>query len=202
MGRRFRAQSANLLTACRVALTPVFVASVWYAPRVASLGAAAASLFALIALSDVLDGHVARRYGSESSAGRTLDHIADVSFILCALSTFVLQGVTPWWVPAAVGSAFAVYVIDSLLHAGRAPRLIGSWIGHVGGVLNYALVGILTFNNAASVGLLPPEVLATLFWLVPLYSAAAVLSRLSVWSPRRGLRAADEPCVPIGGSEP
>jgi len=45
--------------------------------------------------------------------------------------------------------------------------------------MNYTLIGVLTFNNSAGIGLLPPGVLTMLFWLVPLYSTAAVVTRLA-----------------------
>jgi phosphatidylglycerophosphate synthase len=183
-------------------LTPAFVAAVWCAPRVAGLGAAAAGLFVLIAASDVLDGRLARRYGSESSVGRVVDHLADIGFILAALSTYVVQRLLPWWVPAAAGGAFVFYVLDSWAHGGSdTPRLIGSRVGHLGGICNYGLVGILAFNNTASLHLLPPEILAKLFWLVPLYSAGSVLSRLLVWRPQRRGRTAGSARVTLRGQK-
>jgi hypothetical protein len=71
----------------------------------------------------------------------------------------------------------------------------------VGGICNYALVGILAFNNTASLHLLPPETLAKLFWLVPLYSAASVVSRLLAWRPQRGFRTVGSVCATLRGQK-
>src|SRR5262249_20271546 len=132
------------------------------------------------------DGRAARRWHSDSNAGRTFDHFADIWFLAVALITYVRLELLPWWVPAAVIGSFAFYVIDSqrgtlptsgVSRHASLPALIGSRIGHVGGVCNYVLVGVLVCNNSARIHLLSPAFLRLLFWLVPLYSGAAVLAR-------------------------
>jgi CDP-diacylglycerol--glycerol-3-phosphate 3-phosphatidyltransferase len=173
-------QLANLVTAIRVVLTPVFVAALCLHSRASGGGVLAVLIFAVIAASDVFDGRIARRWGTESSAGRTFDHFADICFLLAALSTYAVLGTVPWWVPAAVGGSFGAYVVDSWARNGSgAAGLIGSRIGHAAGVLNYTLVGILVCNNTAGIGLLSAGVLWKLFWLVPIYSALAVIARLA-----------------------
>jgi len=183
---RWGPHAANLLTATRVALTPLFVLTVWLADRSVLLGVIAVVIFAVVAASDVLDGRVARRWRSDSAAGRTFDHFADIGYVICALTTYVCLGLAPWWVPAAIIGSFGFYVVDSQRGTPRPteatrvslPPLIGSRIGHIGGVCNYVLVGVLVCNNSARIHLLSPAFLRLLFWLVPLYSSAAVLARL------------------------
>src|SRR5262249_49318542 len=111
-------------------------------------------------------------------------HLADIVFILTALTTYALLGIGPWWVPAAIGGSFAFYVLDSWSRAPvGAPSLIGSRIGHAGGGLDSALIRVLGFNNTVGNGLLSQSVLGKLFWFVPLYSTAAVVARLAArWS--------------------
>lgn len=172
-----RRHAANVVTASRVLLAPVFVALVLDGRP--ACGWIAGLVFAWIAASDVLDGPLARRFGSESPGGRFLDHFADIGFLLTALAAFVWRGELPWWVPASIAAAFTFYVLDSWLRsAPQRPNLIGSRIGHAGGVANYVLVGVLTFNHAAAIDALPAWLLAALFALVPTYSAAAVVARL------------------------
>jgi phosphatidylglycerophosphate synthase len=182
-----RLQAANLVTGLRLALTPVFIA---LACRAGAAGWGAGLLFVVIAASDVWDGRLARRYGTASRTGRTLDHVADIGFILSASSMYAVQSLVPWWVPAAIGGSFAFYVIDSWALSAAAPALIGSRVGHLAGICNYSLVGILVFNNTAGIHLLPPALLDKLFWLVPFYSAAAVLSRLAARRPAVSAEAA------------
>jgi len=169
--------AAHAVTALRVALAPVFVCSVLRAEGGAS-GWPAAGLFGVVALSDFVDGRIARRLGADSRGGRVFDHAADIGFILAALALYVGLGVVPWWVPAAIAAAFATYVIDSLRRSGARPTLIGSRLGHLGGVCNYVLIGTLVGNHTVGLGWLPPWVMHGLFALVPLYSAASIATRL------------------------
>lgn len=177
MSPRIRLHAANGLTTLRVLLTPLYVGAVWTQGPIG--GTLAGLAFTCVAASDVLDGRAARRWGSASNAGRTFDHLADVGFLLAALAAYAALGIAPWWVPAAVAGSFVFYVVDSWSRAtaGR-PSLIGSRLGHLAGVLNYTLVGVLTFNNAVGLQVLPAAALNLLFWSVPLYSAAAVIARL------------------------
>jgi phosphatidylglycerophosphate synthase len=177
MRRRFGPYAANVLTGARVALTPAFAVLICRGDG-GLLGLSAAAVFALVAASDVWDGRVARRWGSDSRGGRIFDHFADIAFILVALSTYAGLGVTPWWVPATIGASFGFYVADSWLHPAASGGLIGSRIGHIAGVLNYSLIGVLVCNTTAGLRVLSEGMLHALFWLVPCYSALAVGARL------------------------
>jgi phosphatidylglycerophosphate synthase len=138
-----------------------------------------ALLFFLAVASDLADGPVARRLGIASDGGRLVDHVADIAFITTALVTYWRLGIAPWWVPASVLASFVFYVADSWRRSGGdSPRLIKSRLGHLAGVCNYTLVGVLACNASAGLGWLPPGVVGALFAAVPLYSGAAVLFRL------------------------
>jgi len=113
MSRRAGLLAANSLTAARVLLAPAFVALAVRAQHALLCGWLAGVIFAAVASSDVLDGRVARRWASTSNAGRTFDHLADITFILSALGTYTALGIAPWWVPAAIAGSFAFYVLDS-----------------------------------------------------------------------------------------
>jgi phosphatidylglycerophosphate synthase len=182
MLQRLRPHSANALTAGRVLLTPVFVALICAAPRTPVLGWLAVVVFAAIAASDVIDGRLARRWGSESTGGRTFDHLADIGFILAALWTYTRLGLVPWWVPAAIAASFAFYVIDSWSRPTARGSLIGSRVGHIGGVCNYVLIGVLVCNDSAAIRALSESTLHVLFCLVPIYSGLAIATRLSARS--------------------
>jgi phosphatidylglycerophosphate synthase len=185
------ANIANALTVARLMATPLFIACAVRAPAQPLFGWLAGLLFAFAAWSDVVDGRIARRRGTASERGRVLDHFADITFILGSLATYVHLGVAPWWVPASIALSFSVYVIDSWRRAlprsvaseGAAgvprPTLVGSRVGHLGGIANYVLIGVLTFDESAGLHWLPPALVAILFALVPLYSGAAITTRFA-----------------------
>jgi phosphatidylglycerophosphate synthase len=168
------AHAANAITALRVILTPWLVHIVLRATDSAS-GWPAVPLFAAVAASDVIDGRVARAAGKVGSWGRAFDHGSDILFILSVLAAYVHRDIVPWWVPAAIAAAFAVYVADSIRH--RSPRRTASRIGHAGGVLNYVLIGVLVGNDTLALRLLPEWFLHGVFACVPLYSGAAIGAR-------------------------
>ena len=179
---RLGPHAANALTAARVSLTPVFVALICAAPSRPLLGWLAVLVFAGVAASDVIDGQMARRWGSASSAGRTFDHLADIGFIDAALWTYTRLGLVPWWVPAAIAASFTFYVVDSWSRPTARGTLIGSRVGHIGGVCNYVLIGVLVCNDSAAIHALSETVLRLLFSLVPIYSGLAMVTRLSARS--------------------
>ena len=180
--RKGGVHAGDLLTIGRLVLTLPFVLA--FASGVRGhrgAGVAAGLLFAIVAASDYFDGPLARRAGRASDRGRILDNAADILFVEGALIAAVVLGLTPWWVPASIAAAFSFYVIDSWRRTRDAPRpaLIASRVGHWGGVCNYVLVGVLTYNEAAAVHLLGPQMLMLLYALVPIYSSAAIAARVA-----------------------
>jgi CDP-diacylglycerol--glycerol-3-phosphate 3-phosphatidyltransferase len=74
----------NIVSLTRVALVPVFIASSTPGARVAVVGVAA--------LTDMLDGWLARRHRVASRFGALLDPIADRLFGLAAVATLLFEG--------------------------------------------------------------------------------------------------------------
>jgi len=173
-----RRHAANLVTLLRVVLAPLFALAVVAAERGAS-GWIAAALFAIVAYSDTVDGRIARRFGTASTAGRALDHGADITFLLTALGTYAWIGAAPWWVPVAVAGAFALYAVDWRWPPPRPPRWSADRVGHAGGVANWVLVGVLVGNCTVGLGWLPPAVILALCAAVPVYSGIAIAGRLA-----------------------
>jgi CDP-diacylglycerol---glycerol-3-phosphate 3-phosphatidyltransferase len=91
----------NILTLIRILLIPVF-ALVFYAP-VSWAHIASAAIFGLAALTDWLDGYLARRLEQTSNLGAFLDPVADKLMVAVALVFLLQQHPTPWLaVPAAI----------------------------------------------------------------------------------------------------
>ena len=168
---------AHGITALRVLLTVPVILIVGRAPG-ALLAWVAAVLFAIIAASDVIDGRVARAAGTASNWGRTFDHGADIFFILGTLGTYAWIGIIPWWVPASIALAFTLYVLDA--SRGAAPtnmRRLAGRIGHVGGVCNYIVIGVLIGNETIGLHVLPPVLMQLILLAVPIYSLASAVVR-------------------------
>lgn len=77
----------NTLTVGRLVLTVIFLAMILYAPKTevekpANLLLGAFILFVITGLTDIVDGHLARKFEVTSKFGRTMDPLAD-KFLVC-----------------------------------------------------------------------------------------------------------------------
>jgi CDP-diacylglycerol--glycerol-3-phosphate 3-phosphatidyltransferase len=90
----------NLLGLLRIALTPVVMALV-LVPFQAS-GVVAAAIFAVAALTDVLDGRIARARGQVTALGVFMDLTADKVLVAGVLIAMVEVGMLPTWIVATI----------------------------------------------------------------------------------------------------
>jgi len=91
----------NTLTLIRIFMIPVFIV-VFYLP-VSWDHVAAAVIFTLAAITDLLDGYLARRLDQTSTLGEFLDPVADKLMVAVVLVLLVQEHPTIWLaLPAAV----------------------------------------------------------------------------------------------------
>jgi cardiolipin synthase len=150
--------TANKITVIRIMMIPVFVTlAIYYGESIQEgnpqdwMRFMAIAVFLLAALSDGLDGYVARRYNQRSSLGVILDPIADKGLLLSGIITLSISnwsqvdphyGKFPAWFPVLVISRDVVIVTGSLLlHVlnGKV-RVRPSWTGKVATVLQMAAI--------------------------------------------------------------
>lgn len=104
----------NFLTLSRIFLVPIVVA-VLLTKGIPNRTFWGASLFLVTALTDLLDGYLARRRKQVTTLGRLLDPIADKLLISSALISLVwLQMVPAWMVVIIIGREFAVSGMRSI----------------------------------------------------------------------------------------
>ncbi len=85
-----------MLTLGRIALIPIFVWFTYDASPLYSFGAAA--LFTLAAVTDVIDGYLARRWNLVTVVGKFLDPLADKLIVMAAMVMMVRLGRLAAWV--------------------------------------------------------------------------------------------------------
>ncbi len=123
----------NLLTLLRIALIPVFV-GVFYLP-VSWARPGCALIFGLAALTDLVDGWLARKWGQTSALGAFLDPVADK--LMVALALVLLVQSRPEVVlalPAAViiGREITVSALrEWMAEVGSRARVAVSFMGKV-----------------------------------------------------------------------
>jgi CDP-diacylglycerol--glycerol-3-phosphate 3-phosphatidyltransferase/cardiolipin synthase len=121
----------TILTLLRIASIPVFAVAYFLPWRHAPV--LCALLFAAAALTDWLDGYLARRWNQTSRFGAFLDPVADKLMVATALVLLVEAHPTPWFaVPAAVivGREIAVSALrEWMATVGDHGKVPVSWIG-------------------------------------------------------------------------
>jgi CDP-diacylglycerol---glycerol-3-phosphate 3-phosphatidyltransferase len=137
----------NMLTVLRIVAVPVLVVVLLGA--VPGGDALAAGVFALAALTDGLDGYIARSQGSVTTFGKLMDPLADKLLIVAALISLVSLGRLDAWVAMVIISReIAVTGLRSLA-AERGVIIAASWLGKVKTALQVAAVlALIAFNPA------------------------------------------------------
>ena len=110
----------NILTCARVALVPVIATVILLDPRDWKL---ATALFAVAAISDALDGYIARARGCVSNFGIVMDPVADKLLVGAALIALAyVDRVSPIVAAVIIGREAAVSALR--MRAGREGLLI------------------------------------------------------------------------------
>ena len=86
----------NKLSMLRILMIPVFVILALMNAPAAQY--AAVGVFVLAAITDALDGHIARKNGLVKNFGKFIDPIADKLLVMSALIVLVERGRMPGWV--------------------------------------------------------------------------------------------------------
>ena len=164
----------NLLTLLRIALVPVFVL-VFYLP-VGWSGKICAVIFALAAVTDWLDGYLARRLGQYSPFGAFLDPVADKLMVAIALILLVEADPTP---------ALAIPV---LIIIGREITIsaLREWMAELGVRAQVAVTIIGKIKTAAQMVAITMLIYREPLWNLDIYIIGYVLlymaAILTLWS--------------------
>lgn len=96
---------ANILTMMRIALVPVFLVLLFVGGgHDTAWRLAATAVFAIAAITDRVDGQLARRHGLVTDFGKLADPIADKALMGAALVGLSLLGDLSWWVTAVIAA--------------------------------------------------------------------------------------------------
>ncbi|MBI5040029.1 MAG: CDP-diacylglycerol--glycerol-3-phosphate 3-phosphatidyltransferase [Gammaproteobacteria bacterium] len=176
----------NLLTLLRIGLIPVFVL-VFYLPYT-WVHAVTAAIFGLAAVTDWLDGYLARRLGQMSAFGAFLDPVADKLMVAVALVVLIDANPTDLHgavlaMPAAViiGREIAISALrEWMAEIGERAQVAVSVIGKIKTTAQMLALLLLLYQHPIG------ELDTVILGLVALYVAAV----LTLWSMIIYLRAA------------
>ncbi len=164
----------NLLTLLRIALIPVFIV-IFYLPWVYA-DQVCAAIFALAAVTDWLDGYLARRLRQMSAFGAFLDPVADKLMVATALILVVQADPTP------------ALAIPAIIIVGREVSIsaLREWMAEMGERALVAVTVIAKFKTATQMVAILMLIYRDPIWEMPVYTIGYVLlyvaAVLTVWS--------------------
>lgn len=163
----------NAVTLLRIALVPVF-GWLWLSGR----PGAALCVFAAGALTDLLDGFLARALGQRTRLGQLLDPAADKLTLLVAFLVAAAIRAVPWWLAIVVigrdlvlsiGAALFAFVVHGKFDRSRwTPTRIGKYATFY----QLLTIGLALAAHAASADALRP-------WVAALVLITAALTAMS-----------------------
>ena len=179
----------NLLTYLRIALIPAFIVAYYLARPWAH--ALATGLFILAALTDWLDGYLARRLEQTSPFGAFLDPVADKLMIAAAL---VLLVADPYVQAHVMDTRLFAVMILVILGREIAVSALREWMSEVGKRSHVAVSVIGKAKTSAQMIAIPFLLWRDPFWELPVFQLGEILlysaAALTLWSMLSYLKAA------------
>ncbi len=168
-----------LLTWLRILTIPLVI-GVFYVPEVwlssGKQNLIATSLFIAAAITDWLDGYLARRLNQTSAFGAFLDPVADKLMIAAALIVLVwLQRADAVIAVVIIGREIAVSAMrEWMAKIGQSKSVAVNFLGKIKTISQMIAVPLLLYNDP--IGILKPQRVGT--WLIYL---AAILTLVSMF---------------------
>jgi cardiolipin synthase len=164
----------NVLSMLRLALIPVFV---WVALDLED-DVLAFAILAASAVTDWLDGLIARRFSMISRVGQLLDPIADRLFVLSTMVVLALREIVPWWLVALLLLRDVVmFFVQLRLHRRGVEPLPVHYVGKAATLcLLYGMpILFLTTGDGVVADIAQPLAWAFVIWGTGIYWWSAVL---------------------------
>ena len=167
----------NAITLLRLFAAPVVVWLILHAQW-----EAACWLFLAAALSDGIDGYLARRLGQTTAFGAAMDALTDKALGLGTLVTLTRMDAVPLWVTMAILLRDTVIVLGALSYRSRAGHLEiqPTWLGKMHTFVEFALLALVLADSAQIIELGMAQ--SPLFALVFIIATVSGLQYVWIWS--------------------
>lgn len=171
----------NLLTWLRIILIPLFVGIFYFEKSwvsAANQNLVATIIFVAAAVTDWLDGWIARKFNQTSAFGAFLDPVADKLMVAAALVVLVqLHRVDAVIALIIIGREIAVSALrEWMAQIGQSKSMAVSFLGKIKTAMQMVAIPMLLYHDAiAALGGFDPQAVGT--WLI---YVAAVLTLISM----------------------
>ena len=89
--------TATKFTMLRILMIPLFMVCMYWSKSSDIMCYVALAVFGAASLTDLIDGHIARKYNQITDLGKFLDPLADKVLVLAAMAIFCEWGMFPAW---------------------------------------------------------------------------------------------------------
>lgn len=129
----------NLLSIVRILLVPVFVWLYINGFRFYAIG-----VFIAAGITDVVDGHLARKYNCSSNLGKLLDPLADKLLQFSAFVCLYYSSLIPVWMPIAYAAKELITLLGAAFVFGKEKKVVKSRVfGKLATVFVFATVCVI-----------------------------------------------------------
>ena len=136
----------NKLTILRVIMVPFFVAFLLLTPSHADFKWIAFALFVVASLTDLLDGHIARKYHMITNFGKFMDPLADKLLVSAALVCLTALGFIPAWMTVVIISREFIISGFRLIASDNGIVIAASYWGKFKTTFQMLMVIVLILN--------------------------------------------------------
>lgn len=119
-------------------------------------------VFIITAITDALDGKIARKQNIVTDFGKFADPIADKLLVLSAMICFVQLQLMPAWVCIVIMAREIIISGLRLICAGKGTVIAASWMGKLKTVTQMIFIILTTFNFTYYFGESAPEAAAVI----------------------------------------
>lgn len=154
-------------------------ATIWF--MLENQWALATGIFLVAALTDGLDGFIARRFNQTTTVGAALDTVTDKALSLSVLIVLTSFELVPGWVTLAIVIRDAIVVIGALAYRGMAGHLEiqPTFLGKTNIFAEYAMLTLVLCHQAGIT--LGESWLYPMFWLVFATTVASGFQYVWIW---------------------
>ncbi|MGO1469302.1 MAG: CDP-diacylglycerol--glycerol-3-phosphate 3-phosphatidyltransferase [Tissierella sp.] len=135
----------NKITFCRVLLVPIFI--IMFYIDIPNNQFYAGLIFVIAALTDSLDGYLARKNSQVTNLGKFIDPLADKLLVSAALILLVEAGTIPGWVVITIIAREFTITGFRIIAASEGVTIAASSLGKFKTITQLIAIALLLFNN-------------------------------------------------------
>ena len=147
----------NKITVFRILMIPFFVACMLI-KEIPYHEIIAGVIFIIAALSDLVDGKIARRFNLVTNFGKFMDPLADKLLVQSALLCFVANGLLPAWIAIVIMSREFIISGFRLVAADKGIVIAAGYLGKLKTVFQMVMSVMLIFHFSHPVWLAAEQI--------------------------------------------